>query len=317
MSLLRVVFAGTPEFSVSALAAIHDAGHEVCAVYTQPDRPAGRGRKLTPSPVKQWAMDHSMVVHQPTSLKDDDQQKILAEFNADVMVVVAYGLLLPKAVLDAPRYGCINIHASLLPKWRGAAPIQRAIESGDTETGVTIMQMDEGLDTGDMLLWELQAIDDDTTAGALHDKLSKLGARLIVNALDQIMGGLVSPQPQPSLGVTYAHKLQKAEAKIDWNQSAHEILRKINAFNPWPVAQTTFNGEVLRVWGAKMGQTRSICEPGSITAATKDGIAVATDDGELLVTRVQLAGKKQMDVGEFLNARPVAKGDFFGADNNE
>ena len=314
MSLLRVIFAGTPAFSVDAMAAIHAAGHEICAVYTQPDRPAGRGRKLMPGPVKAWALEKSIEVRQPLSLKSEEDQLALAALDADVMVVVAYGLLLPKAVLDAPRYGCINIHASLLPRWRGAAPIQRAIQAGDTETGVTIMQMDEGLDTGDMLLWELEPINDETTTEQLHDKLAYLGSRLIVDALDQVMGGLISPQPQPELGVTYAHKMQKAEAEIDWNKSAHQILRQINAFNPWPVAQTVWNDKVLRVWGAKMGQKRSICKPGSITAATADGIAVATDNGELLVTRVQLAGKKPMDVGEFLKANPVVKGDFFGAD---
>ncbi len=247
MSPLRVVFAGTPDFAASSLAAVLDSEHEVVAVYTQPDRPAGRGRKLTPSPVKQLAQGHGLPVYQPASLKDADAQAELAALNADVMVVVAYGLLLPQAVLDTPRLGCINVHASLLPRWRGAAPIQRAIEAGDSASGVTIMQMDAGLDTGAMLYEVRTPITSRTTGGDLHDRLAIQGANALVNVLDQLDSDSLEATPQPEEGVTYAAKLSKAEAELDFTQSAEQLARKIRAFNPWPVAWCTLGNDRLRL----------------------------------------------------------------------
>ena len=276
MSPLRVVFAGTPDFAASSLAAVLDSEHEVVAVYTQPDRPAGRGRKLTPSPVKQLAQEHGLPVVQPASLKDADDQAELAALNADVMVVVAYGLLLPQAVLDTPRLGCINVHASLLPRWRGAAPIQRAIEAGDSVSGVTIMQMDAGLDTGAMLYEVRTPITSRTTGGDLHDRLAIQGANALIHVLDNLDNGSLEATPQPEEGVTYAAKLSKAEAELDFSQPAEQLARKIRAFNPWPVAWCTLGNDRLRLLMASVEQgEQPPSPPGTLLAHGDEHLRIA------------------------------------------
>jgi methionyl-tRNA formyltransferase len=301
---LRIVFAGTPDFSVPPLRALLGSPHQVVGVYTQPDRPAGRGRKLTPSPVKAEAVAANIPVFQPKSLKDADARRELAELQPDLMVVVAYGLLLPQAVLDIPRLGCANIHASLLPRWRGAAPIQRAILAGDAETGVGIMRMEAGLDTGPVYLERRIPIADDDTGGSLHDKLSKLGAEALMAALPGIADGSLAPVAQDDSKTTYAKKLDKAEANIDWQRPAAEIARQVRAFNPWPVAQTRFEDAVLRIWNAKpvKGETGPA---GMVMAANRGGIDIATGDGLLRVTRLQMPGKKPVSAADFINAYPI------------
>ncbi|MBV64723.1 MAG: methionyl-tRNA formyltransferase, partial [Halomonas sp.] len=276
MSPLRVVFAGTPDFAASSLAAVLDSEHEVVAVYTQPDRPAGRGRKLTPSPVKQLAQEHGLPVVQPASLKDADDQAELAALNADVMVVVAYGLLLPQAVLDTPRLGCINVHASLLPRWRGAAPIQRAIEAGDSVSGVTIMQMDAGLDTGAMLYEVRTPITSRTTGGDLHDRLAIQGANALIHVLDNLDNGSLEATPQPEEGVTYAAKLSKAEAELDFSQPAEQLARKIRAFNPWPVAWCPLGNDRLRLLMASVEPgEQPPAAPGTLLAHGDEHLRIA------------------------------------------
>lgn len=304
---MRIIFAGTPEFAATALAELLGSNHEICAVYTQPDRPAGRGRKLKASPVKELALQHGIPVHQPASLKDPAELEALYAYGADLMVVVAYGLLLPAAVLEIPRLGCINIHASLLPRWRGAAPIQRAIEAGDAETGVTIMQMDAGLDTGDMLHVLSTPIEASDTAQSLHDRLAVLGGRALLETLAQIEAGTTAPQKQDDGLANYARKLDKGEAAIDWSRPAQEIDRQIRAFNPWPVAQTRYQGQALRIWQAVPLGEHNDRPPGSIVHADKLGIDVATGDGLLRLTQVQLAGSKAMDAAAFLNGHPELK----------
>ncbi|MBD3671334.1 MAG: methionyl-tRNA formyltransferase [Gammaproteobacteria bacterium] len=304
---MKLIFAGTPEFAATALQSILDSRHEVCAVYTQPDRPAGRGRKLKASPVKELALTHDIPVQQPASLKHEAELQTLRDYGADLMVVVAYGLLLPQAVLDIPRLGCINIHASLLPRWRGAAPIQRAIEAGDKETGVTIMQMDAGLDTGDMLLTLTTPINSDDTAESLHDRLARLGAEAVVEALDKIEAGELTGKKQDDNKANYARKLDKAEAVIDWSRPAVELDRLVRAFNPWPVAQTTLAGQVLRIWRAAPMDTSTDAAPGSVIAASKAGIDVATGEGILRLIQVQQAGSKALDAAAFLNGHPELK----------
>lgn len=304
---MKIIFAGTPDFAATALQALLDSEHEVSAVYTQPDRPAGRGRKLTASPVKTLALGHGIPVYQPLSLKDEAEQQLIREHKADLMVVVAYGLLLPKAVLDAPRLGCINIHASLLPRWRGAAPIQRAIQSGDSETGVTIMQMDVGLDTGDMLYTVTTPIGTEDTAASLHDRLAQLGADAAVETISLIEQGRAEPQKQDDNLASYAHKLDKAEAEIDWSLPAIEIDRLVRAFNPWPVAQTSYDGNKLRIWQAKAVDEHKRAQPGTIIAASKQGIDVATGEGVLRLLQLQKAGSKAMDAAAFLNGHPELK----------
>ena len=305
---LKVIFAGTPEFAAEALQALLQSQHEVIAVYTQPDRPAGRGRKLTPSPVKQLALEHDIDVYQPVSLKAAEAQQQLADLNADVMVVVAYGLLLPLPVLQAPRLGCINIHASLLPRWRGAAPIQRAILAGDAETGVTIMQMDEGLDTGDMLLKQTCPIEREDTAQTLHDRLAGIGAKAVVEVLDQLSDGTVNPEKQDDSLSNYAAKLSKAEARINWQEPAYQIERLVHAFNPWPVAQTELGEQMMRIWQARSldGETTDK-SPGTVIKADKLGIDVATGDGVLRILTAQLPGGKPLAAVDLLNARKELK----------
>lgn len=306
---LRVIFAGTPDFASASLQALLDSRHQVIAVYTQPDRPAGRGRKLTPSPVKTLALTHDLPVRQPASLKTAEAQEALADLEADIMVVVAYGLILPQAILDAPRLGCLNVHASLLPRWRGAAPIQRAIEAGDSESGVTIMQMDAGLDTGAMLLERRTPITATTTGGELHDTLAELGGEAIVEALDALAERELDAIPQPETGVTYAAKLSKAEGELDFTRSASELSARIRAFNPWPVAWTLLGDDTLRVWLAEPATRRDDdpeALPGTLLPPDSDALRVAcgTHAGEVLrVTRLQLPGGKALDAHDLLNAR--------------
>lgn len=303
---MKVIFAGTPEFAAQALDAILAAGHEVPLVLTQPDRPAGRGMALQPSPVKQRAVAAGIEVFQPLSLKDAEAQAKVADLAADVMVVAAYGLILPQAVLDLPRFGCLNIHASLLPRWRGAAPIQRALLAGDAETGVCIMQMEAGLDTGPVLLSDAFPIEGDDTTASLHDKLAALGARLIVDALARLPLSAVS---QPAEGVTYAHKIEKAEALIDWSRSAAELDRHLRAFNPFPGAQARFAGQTVKLWAAKPVAGQG--EIGTILSVDRDRIVVACGDGALAVSELQKAGGKRLPVQSFLAGHPLKVGDRF------
>ncbi|MDH5784246.1 MAG: methionyl-tRNA formyltransferase [Chromatiales bacterium] len=303
---LNIVYAGTPEFAATALAALLETEHHIIAVYTQPDRPAGRGRKLKASPVKGLALQHGIEVRQPESLKGAEAQQALAALQPDVMIVAAYGLLLPAEVLAIPRLGCLNIHASLLPRWRGAAPIQRAILEGDRETGITIMQMDEGLDTGDMLYKLATPIEEGDTAQRLQDRLAGLGARAIVEALAGLQAGSLTPETQDDGLSCYAKKLYKDEAKIVWGQPASRIARQVAAFNPWPVAQTRAGEMVLRIWEAEVLEGNSATTPGSVVSETKAGIDVACGEGVLRILRLQLPGGKPLSAVEFLNGRSLA-----------
>ena len=285
-----------------ALEALVSSPHRIVAVYTQPDRPAGRGQQLAASAVKQCAVRHGLPVEQPATLRDAAAVERLQRWSADLMVVAAYGLLLPQSALQAPRLGCVNIHASILPRWRGAAPIQRAIGAGDAETGVTIMQMDVGLDTGPMLLTRTVPIGPRETAATLHDRLAALGAQALLDTLDDIAQGAAQPRAQPAEGVTYATKIRKEEAAIDWARSAAEIDRQIRAFDPWPIAQTHWNGQQLRVWEATPIDSSAPPSPGKVLATSASGIDVGTGNGVLRLTRVQAAGRKAMSAAEFLNA---------------
>jgi methionyl-tRNA formyltransferase len=302
---LNIIFAGTPEFSVPPLAALLGTGHKVVAAYTQPDRPAGRGRKLTASPVKQLALDNSIPVYQPKNFKAEEDLSQLEGLQADLMVVVAYGLLLPQRVLDAPRLGCINIHASLLPRWRGAAPIQRSILAGDSETGITIMEMEAGLDTGPMLLKKSCSIEPADTGGSLHDRLSPLGAEALLEALPGIADGSLKAELQDDEQALYASKLNKAEAALDWQRSARELDRQVRAFNPWPVAQAGLDGKVLRIWEAEPLPGGDGAAPGAVLTCGRDGIDVATGDGVLRIRTLQLPGKRAMNASDFLNAHSL------------
>lgn len=303
---IRIVYAGTPDFAVPALSALIASEHEVVAVYTQPDRPAGRGREPRPSPVKRIALEQGVPVFQPESLKLADDQAVLRELDADLMVVAAYGLLLPKAVLQIPRLGCINIHASLLPRWRGAAPIQRAILAGDSVTGITIMQMDEGLDTGAMLARAECDIAPEDTGASLHDRMMQLGGQVLMATLPALLRNEIVPEPQDESLATYASKLNKQEADIDWTQAATQIERSVHAYNAWPVAFTQWRRknklETLRVWSALVTDTESRAAPGSVLLAGRDGIDVATGAGVLRLLQVQPAGKRLMSAADFVNA---------------
>lgn len=298
---MRIVFAGTPEFAAQHLQALLDAGRDVIAVYTQPDRPAGRGQKLMPSPVKQLALQHNIPVHQPQTLRDPAAQAELASLQADLMVVVAYGLILPQAVLDMPRLGCINSHASLLPRWRGAAPIQRAIEAGDAESGVTVMQMEAGLDTGPMLLKVRTPIAPDDTGGSLHDRLAELGSNAVVEAVSALEAGTLAGEIQDDSLATYAHKLNKDEARIDWTRPAVELERRVRAFHPWPICQSTLDGAAVKIHAAEPGTGHGV--PGQIIDADKNGLDVACGEGSLRLTRLQLAGGKPLAFSDLFNSR--------------
>jgi methionyl-tRNA formyltransferase len=302
---LRLIFAGTPEFAVPCLAACRASGTDVVAVYTQPDRPAGRGRKLTASPVKQAALAAGLVIEQPASLKSADAQHTLAAYRPDLLVVVAYGLILPRKVLALPRLGCWNVHASLLPRWRGAAPIQRAILAGDAESGVDLMQMEAGLDTGPVLLQRRTPITRADTGGSLHDRLSALGAEVLADGLARALAGATLPaQAQAETGAVYAHKLDKAEARLDFNRSALELERQVRAFDPWPVATGEIAGESVRIWAADAIEHDHHATPGSVLGADRHGIELACGHGALRVTAVQRAGGKRIDALDYLNARP-------------
>ncbi|HSR65506.1 MAG TPA: methionyl-tRNA formyltransferase [Xanthomonadaceae bacterium] len=300
---MRIVFAGTPEFAVPSLRAAAQRG-EVVAVYTQPDRPAGRGRGLTPSPVKLEAARRGIPVLQPETLKGGLSRDALRALKPDLMVVVAYGLLLPQKILDIPRFGCWNVHASLLPRWRGAAPIQRAIEAGDVDTGVCLMQMEKGLDTGPVLLSQRIAIGPEETAGQLHDRLAGLGAQVLADGLGLLRAGMRPvPQPQAADGVAYAHKLEKAEARLDWSQPADALARKVRAFNPWPVAEAELAGERLRIHGAVALDEMHAAAPGTLLRAGRDGLDIACGRGVLRVRVLQREGGKAITAADYLNAR--------------
>jgi len=301
---LRIIFAGTPDFSVLPLQALLNSEHEVVAVYTQPDRPSGRGRKLTPSPVKAVAVDAGIPVEQPINFKDPADVEQLKKYQADLMVVVAYGLLLPESVLEAPRLGCINIHASLLPRWRGAAPIQRAVLAGDKESGVAIMQMEKGLDTGPVFLMERVTLEEDETGGTLHDKLAELGASALIKALPMLEDPNCTPAAQNDELANYAKKLDKKEATIDWQQSAQDIERLVRAFNPWPVAQTRHEDAFMRIWSAYAIKGEA-AQPGMVMSASREGIDVATGDGWLRITQLQMPGKRAMSAQDFINAQDI------------
>ena len=305
---LRIIFAGTPEFAAEHLKAILNSRHQVIAVYSQPDRPAGRGKKLSASPVKEVALAHQIPVYQPLNFKTPEAVAELQALNADLMVVVAYGLILPKVVLEAPRMGCINVHASILPRWRGAAPIQRAIEAGDTETGVTIMQMDVGLDTGDMLIKAFCPILSEDTGGSLHDKLITIGTPALIEALDLIQSGSIQPEKQDGSLSNYAPKLSKEEAALNWQLSADELALKVRAFNPFPVAHTKPAGagddQRIRVWAAKAADKTANAALGSITQINAEGLWIACKQGQLILEQLQLPGKKPINVGEILRGHP-------------
>jgi len=302
---LRLIFAGTPDFAAIHLQALLAGGHEIIAAYTQPDRPAGRGKKLHASPVKDVAINAGIPVLQPATLRNAEAQAELAALGADVMVVVAYGLILPQPVLDAPRLGCINVHASLLPRWRGAAPIQRAIEAGDSETGITIMRMDAGLDTGPMLAKASLSLPPGTSAGVLHDRLAELGPPLLLQVLADLPTYIETATAQTDAGVTYAHKIDKSEAALDWSRGAVELARAVAAFNPFPVCYGILDGDRVRIWAADAEgpATAGAAPPGTVLSADRDGILVACGEGALRILQLQLPGGKALPAGELLNAR--------------
>jgi methionyl-tRNA formyltransferase len=308
---MRLIFAGTPAFAAAALDALAEAGHDIALVLTQPDRPAGRGMKLTPSAVKQAAQARGLPVFQPTSLKPAEAQAALRAVAAEVMVVAAYGLILPQAVLDIPRRGCLNIHASLLPRWRGAAPIQRAILAGDEVTGITIMQMDAGLDTGAMLLKAAVPIDDEDTAGSLHDTLARVGAASIVEALARL--DEITPQAQDEALATYAAKLTKEEARLNWSQPAMELARAVRAYNPVPGAHTLLDGQMVKIWQAtSLASNTSGGSPGEVLATGERGIVVACGEGTLNIAELQLAGGKRMTAAALVAGHALQPGRLFG-----
>ncbi len=313
---MRLGFAGTPQFAVAALDALARSRHTLAVVFTKPDRPAGRGQAVQASPVKQRAAALGIPVLQPVTFKAPEAQNALRQFAVDALVVVAYGLILPAGVLAVPRLGCFNIHASLLPRWRGAAPIHRALLAGDATTGITIMRMEAGLDTGPMLAVRTLPIAPDDTAGSLHDRLALLGGELVVETLDSLAAGTAEAVPQPAVGVTYADKINKAEAHIDWNSDALEVVRQVRAFNPWPIAESRLEGVQLRVWEAELAPRvtgdapagladAAAVVPGTVLAATNAGIDVACGGGVVRILKLQLAGRRPLAAGEFIKAHPL------------
>ncbi|MCB1950795.1 MAG: methionyl-tRNA formyltransferase [Zoogloeaceae bacterium] len=303
---MRIAFAGTPAFAATALKALIDGGFEVVLVLTQPDRPAGRGMKLQPSAVKQVALAHGIPVDQPEKLRSPEQQAALRAAAPDVLVVAAYGLILPQDVLDIPRIGCLNIHASLLPRWRGAAPIHRAIEAGDTETGITIMKMDAGLDTGDMLLRQAVPIPPDATTASLHDTLAALGGEMIVDAICRLAIKSLEGERQPTQGVTYAHKIAKSEARLDWRRPAIALARQVRAFDPFPGAVAELEGRLIKLWQACATDDAGV--PGTVLRADADGVLIACGEGALCVTVLQQPGGRRVSAAEFLQATPLRVG---------
>ena len=301
---MKIVFAGTPEFAARHLQSLIDDGrHQIVAVYTQPDRPAGRGKKLQASPVKQLAEEQGLAINQPQSLRQTEQQTALSELDADLMVVVAYGLILPQQVLDIPRLGCINVHGSILPKWRGAAPIQRAIEAGDSETGITIMQMDAGLDTGPMLSITRCAIGDQDTSGVIYERLANLGGPALLQAIEQLETGSAQAMAQDDNLSSYASKIDKLEAQIDWSEAAMVIDRRIRAFNPFPCAFTSLEGQRIKIWCSTVESSDQAGQPGQIVRADNQGLLICCGQGSLLLTEIQLAGKSRLAVAEILKSR--------------
>ena len=317
---LKIIFAGTPDFAAIALQKLIDAQYEIIAVYTQPDRPAGRGRKLTPSPVKALALENNIPVEQPLNFKEDDSVTTLKDYQADLMIVAAYGLLLPLSILEAPTHGCLNIHASLLPRWRGAAPIQRAIIAGDKETGITIMQMNQGLDTGDMLLKLSTPINNNDTGGSLHDRLAALGGTAIIDALNLLKSKQLQPEKQDDDQACYAKKLAKSESGINWSYSANQIDRQVRAFNPWPGSQTKLDDKVIRVHEAIILEPTNPGNTGEILAYSKQGIDVQCGEGQLRLLKCQLPGSRAMPVHDLHNGHPdlfAAGQSFESAINNQ
>ncbi|URQ98656.1 methionyl-tRNA formyltransferase [Pseudoalteromonas sp. SCSIO 43095] len=313
---LRIIFAGTPDFAARHLQALIDSEHQIVGIYSQPDRPAGRGKKLKASEVKALALEHDLPVFQPQSLKTDEALEELSSLNADIMIVVAYGLILPKAILDAPRLGCLNVHGSILPRWRGAAPIQRAIWAGDQQTGVTIMQMDEGLDTGDMLHISRCPIDSTETSASLYAKLAELGPDALIDTINRLANGDITPEPQNDADANYAKKLSKDEANIDWSMDAEQIERNIRAFNPWPVCFTQMRGNTVKIYQANVVEQSGAA--GTVLASDKNGIVVACGKHALSISELQPQGKKPMAINDFLNGRSdwVTPGTVLG-ENNE
>lgn len=305
--MLKIIFAGTPQFALPALEKLYESTHEVCAVYTQPDRPKGRGQKVQMSPIKQYAIENNIPICQPETLRDPQQETLLKAFGADVMIVVAYGLILPKTILKIPKFGCINIHASLLPRWRGAAPIQHAILAGDKQTGVTIMQMDEGLDTGDILKQQAIKIGANDTSQKLHDNLSELGANLLVDVLLELETNELKPQKQKNNLATYANKIAKKDAEINWADEAAKIEREVRAYNAWPITFSYLNKNLVRIWESEVIEKEHVFLPGTITHVDKKGIEVACGNNLLLLKEIQLSGGKRSKISEFLNAHA----DFF------
>jgi methionyl-tRNA formyltransferase len=309
---MRLVFAGTPRFAAVILQALVQRGHEPALVLTQPDKPAGRGLRETYGPVKRFALERGIAVEQPRTLRDSALQARLRELAADVWVVAAYGLLLPAAVLEMPPLGCLNVHASLLPRWRGAAPIQRAILAGDRETGISIMRMDEGLDTGPVYLRRVVPIDPRDTAGSLHDRLAEVGAAAICEVLDVLPEGALEPRSQSDEGACYAHKLVRDEARLDWSRPAAELERQVRAFDPVPGAFTRFRGENLKIWSARLGNRHGEAAPGTVLAARADGIEVQCGEQSLIVTALQRAGSRRLEAGPFLRGQPIEVGARLG-----
>ncbi len=308
----RIIFAGTPDFSVPSLNTLIDADVDVVAVYTQPDRPAGRGKQLRASPVKLRALEAGLNIEQPHSLKKADAKRSLRSYAADLMVVTAYGLILPQSVLEMPRLGCVNVHASLLPRWRGAAPIQRAIEAEDTETGITLMQMDVGLDTGDMLVVKRTPISPEDTGGSLHDRLAVMGGDCLAENLSAILAQSLQAEAQDSKLATYAHKLEKAETRLDWHKPATNLANTVRAFNPWPVATTQFGNMLLRIHAATASASSKSTQLGEVVEASNKGIGIQTGNGVLWLQQLQKPGGKSLSAAQFLNGFSIQVGDQFG-----